>query len=343
MFSSLLKRFSYTFPPECIAQAPASPRDSARLLIYDRKTKKTHIDTFLNLPLYVPRNAVIVLNNTKVIPARLTLIKKTGGTVRVLYISHTTRTIKVLADRRLMVGSTLTLNKNIRFYVRAQHDNQWELNPTFPIRSLYAVLERHGATPIPPYIKHTPLSPKELKKDYQTLFAKQKGSVAAPTASLHFSKRVLKKLKARGCVIAYITLHVGLGTFAPLTDAMVSQKKLHKETYSIDSKTLSILNKTKKEKRPIIAVGTTVVRALESSSNARGVLKKRTGETSLFITEQYRPRFIDQLITNFHVPQSSLLMLVSAFVPRTVLLALYRLALSKKFRFFSFGDGMYVR
>ena len=203
-----------------------------------------------------------------------------------------------------------------------------------------ALFEKYGNAPIPPYIKHTPLSSAELKKQYQTVFAKNSGSIAAPTASLDFTKRLLEKLRKTGISTQFVTLHVGLGTFAPLTEENITQGKLHKERYAIDSKTAAFLNRAKKEGRPIIAVGTTAVRALETASDKKGKLAKLSGETDIFIREGYRFRFTDGIITNFHVPRSSLLMLVSAFVGRERLFELYRKAMKKKFSFFSFGDGM---
>jgi len=216
------------------------------------------------------------------------------------------------------------------------------LKPSFAINKTFEVLERYGITPIPPYIKNIPLSEKQLRKEYQTVFADRKGSVAAPTASLHFTKSLLSQLKRSGIKIVFTTLHVNLGTFSPLTEELFKRSRLHSEYYEIGKVSADILNKAKKEKLPIIAVGTTVVRTLESASDNRGKINKLKGDTDIFIKEGYKFKFVDGLITNFHVPRSSLLMLASAFAGRKNIFNIYKKAISKKFRFFSFGDGMLI-
>jgi S-adenosylmethionine:tRNA ribosyltransferase-isomerase len=342
-FQSVLDRYNYDFPRELIAQEPASPRDAARLLVYNRATGTKQFDTYANLAKYLPPRSVLVFNQTKVIPARLRLTKPTSGKVSILYFSHGKNLIEALADRRLAINSKLRLNRSIFFTVKKQETGQYFLKPSFPMSRLLKILSRHGEAPVPPYIKHSALSRAQLKEKYQTVFAKIDGSVAAPTASLHFTRRLLKNLKAAGHEIHFVTLHVGLGTFAPLTSEQIKNKALHFEHYDIPPKTAAALNRAKKQGRPIIAVGTTVVRTLESAANARGELKKLSAQTDLFISPGYRFKFVDNLITNFHVPRSSLLMLAAAFIGRKQLLALYKTAISKKFRLFSFGDGMLIR
>ena len=192
------------------------------------------------------------------------------------------------------------------------------------------------------YIKHSPLSRNDLKEKYQSVFARKAGSIAAPTASLHFTQRLLKKIEKSGIKIRFVTLHVNLGTFAPLTEENVKTGRLHKEYYEIDKKTADFLNRQKKDSVPIIAVGTTTVRALESAVSGDGRLTKLKGATDLFIREGYQFKFADGIVTNFHVPKSSLMMLVASFTGREKLLELYREAVKKKFKFFSFGDGMLI-
>lgn len=204
------------------------------------------------------------------------------------------------------------------------------------------LLAKYGETPIPPYLRHTTLSEKELRIKYQTVFARIPGSVAAPTASLHFTDRLLQKIKSAGLSIKFVTLDVNLGTFAPLLPEQVASKKLHREHYNIDNVTMSFLNKAKAQGRPIIAVGTTVARTLESAAKVKGKLSKSGGKTDLFISEGYKFNFVDGLITNFHVPRSSLLMLVAALIGRQKLFQLYNIAHHKGFKFFSFGDGILV-
>ncbi len=340
----ILKQYDYSIPKELIAQEPARQRDSAKLLIYDKKSKEVNFDNFLNLPKYLPKKSLLVFNNTKVIPARLTITKPTGGKARILYTKTKNGLIEVMSDRKLDIGSKLALSPTISFLVKNQSDKYYYLKPSFPINRLFYILDKYGITPIPPYIKHSPLSEKELREEYQTIFAHQKGSVAAPTASLHFTKRLFKKLERAGIRIEFITLHVGLGTFASLTEENLEKGRLHEEYYSISKKTAGIINDTSKKGGKIIAVGTTAVRALESSAHDKKIKANRLQrKTSLFIREGYKFKIIDGMITNFHVPKSSLLMLVSALIGREALIKLYKKAISKKFRFFSFGDGMIIK
>ena len=340
-FEDTLKLYDYELPEGLIAQEPASPRDKAGLLVYKKDTGETLFDEFLNITKYLPKNAVLVFNETKVLPARIILKKETGGKVEILYLQKRNNLLEVLSDRKLNVGSKIYLNSKISFLVEGQEGKIYLLKPLFAIERFYGVLEKYGMAPIPPYIKHSPLSKKELKEKYQSIFAKYQGSVAAPTASLHFTKRVLNKIKKAGIEIKFVTLHVGLGTFATLTEENLKNKKLHQEFYNIDKKTAKFLNKVKKEGRTIIAVGTTVARTLESASK-NSQLEDLSGRTDIFITEGYKFDFVDGMVTNFHVPRSSLLMLVSALIGREKVLELYKQAIDKKFKFYSFGDGMLI-
>ena len=342
--NSVLKRYDYRLQPESIANLPAMPRDSARLLAYDRTTRQTGFDIFRNLGKYLPKNAVLVFNQTKVWPARLIARKPTGGKVELLYISHSNRLIKTLANRPLAAGTSLALlsgrSRTLKLQVMAKKGQFYFLRPSFPIGKTPEILKRCGVTPLPPYIKNSPLSERQKRQEYQSVFAKSGLSVAAPTASLHFTKPLINQLKKQGIAIKFLQLDVGLGTFAPLKEQNLDQHKLHREFYKIDKATADFLNMAKRQGKVIIAVGTTVVRTLESASNRRRRLTKLTGTTELFIQEGYNFNFVDGIITNFHVPRSSLLMLVSAFAGRKTILDLYRRAIGKKFRFFSFGDGM---
>jgi S-adenosylmethionine:tRNA ribosyltransferase-isomerase len=353
-----LDRYDYSFPKELIAQSPASPRDSAKLLVYDRASGETRHDTFHNLPTYIPKDSLLVLNQTKVIPARLTLMKSTGGKVRILYLEteKAGRTIRALADRPLKFGEVLNVmngekKTSLQFEIVSRETKDYQLKPLFPIKNLSATLDRYGAAPIPPYIKEAgkTLSQREIKNQYQTVFAKTAGSVAAPTASLHFTKALLTRLAKNGVKIAYVTLHVGLGTFATVTDEHLKTGKLHEEWYEIPAATQKLIATAKKQNRPIIAVGTTVVRTLESAA-AKRPAERAKGTTSLFIREGYQFKTVTGMITNFHVPKSSLLMLVGAFVGKNqdaergaeTIHSLYQEAIKKKYRLFSFGDGMLI-
>ena len=340
-----LKLYDYNLPKELIAQKPASPRDSARLLVYDRKNKKVNFDRFSNIGRYLPKNCVLVFNQTKVWPARLSVKKTSGGKADLLYIDHDKNFIKALSNKKLSINSCVTLlcgrTKVYNLTVAKKSDQFYYFKPSFPISKLLYVLDKCGITPLPPYIKNSPLSEKQRREQYQTVFAKNGLSVAAPTASLHFTDQLMTKLKRQGIAIKFARLDVGLGTFAPLKENNLQTGKLHYEYYQIDRKTADFLNRSKKQKRPIIAVGTTAVRTLESSSKNHQ-LKKLSGQTDLFIREGYKFNFVDGLITNFHVPKSSLLMLVSALAGRKTIFKLYNQAINKKFRFFSFGDGMLI-
>lgn len=216
--------------------------------------------------------------------------------------------------------------------VRRTRDGHYLLKPSFPISRIIDVLTRYGATPLPPYIKTTPRNEKQVRKEYQTVFARYPGSVAAPTASLHFTKKLLRDLKRAGHEIAYITLHVNLGTFAPVTDEQLRRKRLHPEYFTVPRATRDAIRYATCERRPVIAVGTTVVRALES----------KRSPTTIFIRPGYRFKVVESLITNFHVPRSSLLMLVAAMTGRSKLLTLYRRAIHRCFRLFSFGDAILI-
>lgn len=341
-FPQILKKFHYNFPKDLIANAPSKPRDAAKLLVYNRKTKKTAFDTYQNIQKYLPKGSVLVFNRTKVVPARLTVNKPTGGKAKLLYIDIQGKNIRFMSNRKLKQGEKLFINKKLYLTVAEKLEKYYLLKPSFPVPKLFSILEKYGTTPIPPYIKHTPLSEKKLRKEYQTVFAQTRGSIAAPTASLHFTKGLLNSLKRRGVKIHFVTLHVNLGTFAPLTENNILSGKLHKEYFEINKKTIQNLNIAKKNGSPIFAVGTTVVRTLESAANTKGELKLLAGTTDLFIQGKYHFKFINGLITNFHVPKSSLLMLVSAFLGREKLLEIYQLAIKKRFRLFSFGDGMLI-
>lgn len=334
--------YDYALPRERIAQAPATPRDSAKLLVYKRKTGETVWSTIRNLPRLLPKRCVLVLNETKVIPARLHLTKETGGKISILFVGMNRKELHVLANRKIAVGDVLTLTPRRTFTVIGKQAGVWSLRPSFPIHAFRMILDRHGVMPLPPYINRTPLSESQLRRRYQTVFARTAGSIAAPTASLHLTKALLKKLERAGITIARVTLHVHLGTFAPLTEEQWRSGKLHQESYSIDSRTVRLLEQAKRTGRPIIAVGTTVARTLESAADARGRLVHPQGVTRLFIREGYRFRSIDGLMTNFHVPKSSLLMLVGALMGREKLLNLYRQAIERDLRFFSFGDAMLI-
>ncbi len=358
--------FQYVLPQELIANKPASPRDSSRLFVYNTNTNEIAFDFFYHLHKYIPQNAVMVFNQTKVLPARVILHKSTGGKVEVLFLVNecgndhrlsNTNTIRVFVDRKVEVGERLFINPTHFVTVISQEEHIFTVVFDFSVAELFSLLEKKGTMPVPLYIKNSSLDKKELRKKYQTVFAQNKGSAAAPTASLHFTNRLLKKLKGKGIGAKFVTLHVGMGTFAPVTLQQISDKKLHEEWYEIDSSTLQSLYQSQAQRKHIVAVGTTVVRTLESVkiglnrftlSRVEGLksVKSVVGKTDLFIYPPYDFKMVDHMITNFHLPGSSLMMLVEAFLQykkaKKSLIELYRVAVKEKFRFYSFGDGMLI-
>ncbi len=341
-FQDILGLYDYTVPREQVAQAPVNPRDSARLLVYRRSTGEMTDAVFRDIGQFLPPRSVLVLNETKVVPAKMTLWRVSGGMVSILILGRSGNLLRVLADKKLRIGETLSLPAGHSLTVDASDGKEWLLLPTFPAERWMEACDEIGEMPLPPYIKETPLTPAEQRREYQSVFAREEGSVAAPTASLHFTERLLQKLQKAGHDVTFVTLHVHLGTFAPLTEDQWKKGALHREEYHIHPGTVQLIERAKREQRPVIAVGTTVVRTLESSADASGHIIKPSGHTNLFIKEGYQFRLVDGLITNFHVPKSSLLMLVSAFTGRSKLLELYRKAVDQNYRFFSFGDGMLI-
>jgi S-adenosylmethionine:tRNA ribosyltransferase-isomerase len=348
-----------------IAKEPTSPRDYSRLFVYNTKTDQVVFDRFYNLDKYLPRKSFLVFNDTKVVPARIDLSKKTGGSVKVLFLVNETnethktnksnRFIRGLVDKKITLGEKLYFNKHNWLETISQDKNIFTFKLSFPREKLFELLEKNGTMPIPPYIKNTPLSEDKLRQKYQTIFAKMTprrckiSSVAAPTASLHFTDRLFKKMEKKGIDKYFITLHVGLGTFAPVTEENYKSKKLHQEYFEVDKKTLRCFETSKKKGEKLVAVGTTVVRTLETiaslSFKGRGV--SETGfVTDIFIYPPYEFRMVDCLITNFHLPGSSLLLLVEAFLQfkkaKKTLTQLYKIAVDEGFRFYSFGDGMLI-
>ncbi|MBI5466740.1 MAG: tRNA preQ1(34) S-adenosylmethionine ribosyltransferase-isomerase QueA [Candidatus Kerfeldbacteria bacterium] len=332
--------YDYVLDPARIALRPARPRDGARLLVYDRRRQTVVVDTFRQLAKYLPPQAVLVFNDTKVVPARVVARKSTGGRLVLLVTAWTAHRLTVLADRAIAAGQVLSIQSH-HFRVIGQRGSTFTLRPLRRLNVL-ALLTRHGRMPLPPYLHRSPLSEAERQQAYQTVFARTAGSVAAPTASLHFTRRLVQSLRRHGVATTTVTLHVGLGTFAPLTRERLRSGTLHQEHYAITRATAARLNQYRRAGRPIIAVGTTAARTLESAVR-RGKIVPGHGITDIFIRPGYRWTMVDGLITNFHVPRSSLLMLVAAMVGRKQVLKLYAQARRRQFRFLSFGDGMLIK
>lgn len=336
-----LRPYGFIVPPAAIAQTPMTPRDAAKLMVVDKNSKRVIDTTFQSLGEHLPPRSVLVVNVTKVIPSRLRVVRSTGGAVEVFVLHQKGKNITALMNKVCPEGEVLLLAKH-RLVVGMREGREVTLIVDWTERQLSSILKKFGTTPLPPYLKKSPLSEARRRSEYQSVVAKYEGSVAAPTASLHFTPRLLKTLQRTGHTIIPVTLHVGLGTFAPVTDEHLTSNTLHTEQYSISPAASRLLNKAKKEGRAIIAVGTTVARTLESATK-NDVVQSGASTTNIFIRPGYRWQTVHGLITNFHVPYSSLLMLVASLVGRSRLLVLYRRALKKKYRFFSFGDGMFIQ
>jgi S-adenosylmethionine:tRNA ribosyltransferase-isomerase len=342
-FSDIIQRYDYQLPPERIAQAPANPRDSSKLVVLNRVSGEKTWTTFREIGSHLPKNAVLVLNETKVIPARLFLTDALGEKVGALWVGTLPEgTIRVLAKGKFKSGEVFMLTEGKWFTVEGRRGKELILKPQFDLAELQQLFESHGTMPLPPYIDHSPLTEAEIKERYQSVFAKNPGSIAAPTASLHFTPELLHRLEESGIMLVRVTLHVHLGTFSPLTPEQWEQGKLHMEEYSISPEAVRALEQAKKEGRPIIPVGTTALRTLESAFDASGTCTKPEGETDIFIREGHDFTLASGLITNFHVPRSSLLMLVCAFAGYDLVMNTYREAIEREFRFFSFGDAMLI-
>ncbi len=337
----LVTDFDYELPQELIAQHPMEPRDHSRLLVVDKETGALTHRHFYDLPDYLRPGDVLVFNDTRVIPARLHGFKDTGAHVEVFLLTRRDATdweVLVRPGKKLQVGAKIKFSDELSCEI-IEHTDFGGRVVRFAYEGIFEeILDRLGETPLPPYIT-APLADKER---YQTVYNRERGSAAAPTAGLHFTRELLQKIKDKGCEEIFVTLHVGLGTFRPVSEANIEDHKMHREFYTVSQEAADAVNKAKAEGRRIIAVGTTAVRTLESAG-ADGTVKAGGSWTNIFIYPGYRFRFVDALVTNFHLPQSTLLMLVSALSSREIMLAAYHKAVEERYRFFSFGDAMFIQ
>ena len=333
--------FYYELPPEQIAQTPIEPRDSSRLLVYDRKSDKTEHRVFRDVTQFLRAGDVLVINNTRVLPARIYAHTEHGGALEILLLKRLdTKTWEVLAKpgRKCAVGKSFKISDELSFTVKGVTDSG-ERIIEFSYDGVFEnILEKVGTMPLPPYIKEK----LKDKQRYQTVYAKTDGSAAAPTAGLHFTPELLEKVRAMGVEVVEVLLHVGLGTFRPVKEEIITDHKMHGEYYEVSPQAAEKINRAKAEGRRIIAVGTTSVRTLESAAGEDGKLKAGSGETHIFIYPPYKFKCVDALITNFHLPESTLIMLVAALTGREKILEIYKIAVEEKYRFFSFGDAMLI-
>ena len=333
--------FYYDLPEERIAQTPAEPRDSSKLLVYDRKTKTIQDKIFRDIYDELNAGDVLVINNTKVIPARMFAKTVHGGVVEVLLLKrYDIRTWEVLMrpGKKGKIGTTMTVSNELSFTVKDITESGERVIEFSYDGAFEDVLSRVGTMPLPPYIKQK----LENQARYNTVYSKVNGSAAAPTAGLHFTEELLEKLKAKGVQIAEVLLHVGLGTFRPVSEEIITDHKMHAEYYEIKEDAAQIINQAKKDGRRVIAVGTTSVRTLESVADENGLVRAQSGNTEIFLYPPYKMKCVDALITNFHLPESTLIMLVSCLTGREEILSVYKYAVENKYRFFSFGDATFI-
>ena len=338
-----VSEFNYELPEELIAQVPIQKRDESRLMILNRKDETIEHKTFKDIVAYLKPGDVLVRNNTKVLPARLYGKKDTGANVEFLLLNRIEGDIWesiVRPGNKLHVGTKVIFGDGLL---------QAEILDTMPggtrkVQFFYEgifneILDKIGLMPLPPYIHET----LKQKDRYQTVYAKYEGSAAAPTAGLHFTDELLEKLTKNGVEIANVTLHVGIGTFRPVKEETVEEHEMHSEHFYIKKEDADIINKAKKEGRRVIAVGTTSCRVLESIANEQGLVDAQERDTNIFIYPGYKFKCIDGLITNFHLPESTLIMLVSALAGKDYVMSAYKEAVKEKYRFFSFGDAMFIQ
>ena len=339
---TLRSSYWYDLPETLIAQTPIEPRDSSRLLCFDIENNKIEHKHFYNIIDMLNKGDVLVLNNTRVIPCRLLGFKEdTGAKVEIFLIKRRTLTDwEVLAKpgKRLKKGTKVVFNEELSCEILSDNEEIQGKNVRFYFSGTFEdVLSRVGLMPLPPYIKEKLKNPER----YQTVYSKINGSTAAPTAGLHFTEELLQKIKNKGVEVCFVLLHVGLGTFRPVKEDNILNHDMHTEYYEVSLEVAEKINKAKKEGRRIIAVGTTSVRTLESSINEKGEVFEGKAQTKLFCYPPYKFKVVDALITNFHLPESTLIMLVSAFAGYKNTMKVYAEAVKEKYRFFSFGDSCF--
>ena len=333
--------FYYDLPEERIAQTPAMPRDSSRLLVYDRATKQIEDKIFRDITEYLQKGDLLVVNNTKVIPARVYAKTAHGGAVEILLLKRLDLNVwEVLMrpGKKGKIGVKMTVNDELSFTVKDVTDSGERIVEFAYEGAFEDVLSRVGTMPLPPYIKEKLAD----QSRYNTVYSKVDGSAAAPTAGLHFTPELLKKLEEKGVERAEVLLHVGLGTFRPVSEEIITDHKMRSEFYEISAEAAEKINRAKREGRRVIAVGTTSVRTLESVADENGFVRPCSGNTEIFLYPPYKMKCVDALITNFHLPESTLIMLVACLTGREEILNVYKYAVEKGYRFFSFGDATFI-
>lgn len=358
----LLSEYDYNLPEELIAQLPADKRDNSRMMVLNRKDRTISHKHFYDIVDLIDKNTLLVMNNTKVLPARLIGHKDTGAKIEVFLLKQAKNTfsynkketqgqnfwdVLIKPSKRVKPDTIIKISEelSVKAIKRLEENGEWLVELMFEGDNLLDILHRNGQIPLPPYIERK-IPNEDLKKldfeRYQTVYAKDEGSVAAPTAGLHFTQEILQKLQDKGVELAYVTLNVGLGTFRPVQCENVENHKMHSETFEISEKAAEQINRAKKEGKQIVAVGTTTVRTLETAFQKYGCIKHCHDHSELFIYPPYEFKVIDKLITNFHLPKSTLLMLVSALAGKDFIFEAYNEAIKNNYRFFSYGDCMFI-
>lgn len=363
----LLSEYDYNLPEELIAQLPADKRDNSRMMVLNRKDRTISHKHFYDIVDLIDKNTLLVMNNTKVLPARLIGYKDTGAKIEVFLLKQAeTQSLEenmqnpmcrvkqlclwdvlIKPSKRVKPDTIIKISEelSVKAIKRLEENGEWLVELMFEGDNVLDVLHRNGQIPLPPYIERK-IQNEDLKKldfeRYQTVYAKDEGSVAAPTAGLHFTQGILQKLQDKGVELAYVTLNVGLGTFRPVQCENVENHKMHSETFEISEKAAEQINRAKKYGKQIIAVGTTTVRTLETAFQKYGCIQPCHDHSELFIYPPYEFKVIDKLITNFHLPKSTLLMLVSALAGKDFIFEAYNEAIKNNYRFFSYGDCMFI-
>lgn len=338
-----VSEFNYNLPEELIAQIPIPKRDESRLMVLDRKNKTIEHKIFKDILSYLKQGDCLVRNNTKVIPARLYGKKDTGANVEFLLLKRIEGDfweVMVRPGRKILQGTKISFGDGQLQAKVLEILENGNRKVEFTYQGIFnEILEQIGMMPLPPYIKES----LEEKNRYQTVYAKYEGSAAAPTAGLHFTEELLEEIKKKGIEIANVTLHVGIGTFRPVKVETIEKHDMHSEHFYIKQEEADKINKAKKNGNRVIAIGTTSCRVLESIADEQGMLKETESDTKIFIYPGYQFKCIDALITNFHLPESTLIMLVSALAGKEYIMKAYEEAVKEKYRFFSFGDAMFIK
>ena len=351
----LLSEYDYNLPEELIAQLPADKRENSRMMVLDRTNYSIEHKHFYDIVDYIDKDTLLVMNNTKVLPARLIGHKDTGAKIEVFLLkpmgdkNSNSWDVLIKPSKRIKPDTVIKISDELsaKAIKRLEENGEWLVELLYDeSKNILDVLHKNGNIPLPPYIERK-IPNEDLKKldfeRYQTVYAKDEGSVAAPTAGLHFTQEILNKLEKNGVELCYVTLNVGLGTFRPVQCENILEHKMHSESFEISEKAAEQINRAKKEGKKILAVGTTTVRTLETAFQRYGCIKACHDTSELFIYPPYEFKVIDNLITNFHLPKSTLLMLVSALAGKDFIFKAYDEAIKNKYRFFSYGDCMLIK